>query len=85
MVASAAAPECVGVDSGGGVVVEVVQAGGGGQAGEPEPAGEPAGLGGVDLQAEETLQGGGHRQAFVAGLVEDGGQLFGGGVQAQRS
>ena len=69
------------VEAGGGVVVEVVQGGGGGQAGEPEPAGEPAGLGGVDLEGEQPLQGGGQRQAFGGGLVEDGGQVFGGGVQ----
>ena len=61
------------VDAGGGVVVEVLQGGGGGQAGEPEPAGEPAGFGGVDLGGEQAFQGGGDGEAFGGGVVEDGG------------
>ena len=52
------------VEAGGGVVVEVLQAGGGGQAGEPEPAGEPAGLGGVDLEGEQPFQRGGQRRVL---------------------
>ena len=33
--------------------------------------------------AEQPLEGGGERQSFGAGLVEDGGQRFGGGVQLE--
>ena len=51
------------VDAHGGVDVEVIEGGRGGQAGEAQPAGEPAGGGGVDLDCQQSLQGGGHRQA----------------------
>ena len=64
------------VDGGLGVVVEVLQGGRGGQAGEPQPAGQPAGLGGVDLEGEQPFQGGGQRQLLGGGLVEDGGQVL---------
>ena len=64
---------------GGGVDVEVLQGGGGGQAGEPQPAGQPAGLGGVDLDGQQPLQRGGQRQLLGGGLVEHGGQGFGRG------
>ena len=74
----------VAVGGGGGVVVELLQGGRGGQGGEPQPAGQPAGLGGVDLEGEQPFQGGGQRQLFGGGLVEDGGQCFGGGVQLER-
>ena len=72
------------VGGGLGVVVEVLQGGGGGQAGEPQPAGQAAGLGGVDLEGEQPFQGGGQRQSFGGGVVEDGGQVLGGGVQLER-
>ena len=71
------------VDPGGGVDVEVVQGGGGGQAGEPQPAGQPAGLGGVDLDGQQPLQRRGERELLGGGLVQHGGQRFGGGVQFQ--
>ena len=69
------------VDAGGGVEVEVVQGGRGGQAGEPQPAGQSAGVAGVDFDGQQPFQGGGQRQAFGGGLVQDGRQRFGGGVQ----
>jgi hypothetical protein len=71
------------VDAGGGVVVEPVEGGGGGQAGEPEPAGEAAGFGGVDLEPQQLLQRRGQGEAVVGGGVEDGRELFGGGVKPQ--
>ena len=70
------------VGGGLGVVVELLQGGGGGQRGEPQPAGQAAGLGGVDLEAEQPFQGGGQRQAFGGGVVEDGREVLGGGVAA---
>jgi hypothetical protein len=43
-----------------GVEVVVVERGWGGEAGEAEPAEEAAGLGGVDFDRQEPLEGGGH-------------------------
>jgi hypothetical protein len=54
--------------------VEVVDRPGVGQAGEQQPRGEPAFLGGVDLDLQQPLERGGHRQVLLAGLVEDPGQ-----------
>ena len=72
------------VHPGGGVDVETVQGGGGGQAGEPQPASQAAGLIGVDLNGQQPLQRHGQRQSLGGGLVDHGGQGFGGGVQFQR-
>ena len=69
------------VDPGGGVDVEVGQGGRGGQAGEPQPAGQPTGGAGVDFDGQQPLQRDGQRQALGGGLVQDRGQRFGGGVQ----
>ena len=66
------------VDAGLGVVVEVVEGGRGGQAGEPQPAGEAAGFGGVDLDREQPLERGGERQLLGGGFVEDAWECFGG-------
>jgi hypothetical protein len=71
------------VDAGGGVVVEVMQGRWGGQRGEPEPAGQAAGLGGVDLDREQPLQRRGHRQLFGLGGGQHRGQVLGGVVQLQ--
>jgi hypothetical protein len=51
--------------------VEVAQGPGVREAGEPQPAGEgPAFLGGVDLDLQQPLQGGGHGQVLVPDLVQ---------------
>jgi hypothetical protein len=73
----------VAVDAGGGVVVEVGEGGRGRQGGEPEPAGEAAGLGGVDLDRRGVVPGRGQGQALGVGGVQDGGQVLGGVVQLQ--
>src|SRR6202043_238031 len=65
-------------DGGGGSEVEVVRGGSGGEVREPEPTGEPAGVGGGDLDGEEALQGLGQGPALGPGLVEDAGQRVGG-------
>jgi len=65
------------VDTWLGVVVELVQCRGGGQAGEAEPAGEPPGLGRGDLDPQQSFQSGGRGEVFGAGLVEDSGQRLG--------
>jgi hypothetical protein len=44
------------VDAGGGVDIEAVQGGGCGYAGEPQPPGQAARPGGVDLDGEQLLQ-----------------------------
>ena len=62
------------VGGGLGVVVELLQGGRGGQGGEAQPAGQPAGLGRVDLEGEQPFQGGGQRQFLGGGVVEHGGQ-----------
>jgi hypothetical protein len=64
----------VAVDAGGGVVVEVGEGGRGRQGGEPEPAGEAAGLGGVDLDPKESFQGGGQGQALGVGASRTAGR-----------
>jgi hypothetical protein len=74
----------LGVDARGGVVVEVLQGGRGGQAGEPQPPGQAAGLVRGDLGSEQPFQGRGQGQALGGGGVQDGGQVFGGVVQLQR-
>jgi hypothetical protein len=56
-----------------GVVVELLQGRRSRQGGEAQPAGQPAGLGGVDLEGEQPFQGRGQRQLFGGGPVEDGG------------
>jgi len=61
------------VDTRLGLVVEVLQGGRAGQAREPEPAGEPAGFGGLHFDAEQPFQGGGGRELLGLGLVQDGG------------
>src|SRR5690606_470535 len=66
------------VDPGGGVDVEVGQGGRGGQAGEPQPAGQPAGGGGLDFHGQQPLQRHGQRQSLGGSLVEHRGQRFGG-------
>ena len=66
-----------------GVVVEVVQGGGGGQVREAQPAGQAAGFGGVDLDPQESFEGGGGGEVLGAGGVEDGGECFGGVSQPQ--
>ncbi len=71
------------VDAGCDVVVEVGQGGRGGQAGEPEPAGQAAGLGGGHLDLQEMFQGCGQRQSFGGRGVQDGGEVFGGVVQLE--
>jgi hypothetical protein len=63
--------------------VEVGQGPGLGQAGEPQPAGQPAGLGGFDLQLQQPFQRGGQRQLLDAGLVQHPRQLLGGGVELE--
>ena len=45
------------VGGGLGVVVELLQGGRGGQGGEAQPAGQPAGLGGGDFEGEQAFQG----------------------------
>ncbi|MFI0406851.1 RHS repeat domain-containing protein [Actinomadura sp. 3N508] len=42
-----------------------------GQAGEPQPGGQAAFLGGVHLDLQQPFQRGGHGQLFGAGLVQD--------------
>jgi hypothetical protein len=59
------------VDPGGGVVVEVLQRGRGGQAGEPQPSRQSAGFGGLDFDGEQSVQGSGHGQVLGGGLVQD--------------
>ena len=71
------------VEPGGGVVVEVLQGGRGGQAGEPQPPGQAPGLGSVDLDGQEPFQGGGHGQVLGGCGVQDGGQVLGGVGQLQ--
>src|ERR1700757_2418486 len=66
------------VHPGGGVDIEALQRGGGGQAGEAQPAGQPACLGGVDLDGQQPLQRHGQRQLLGGGLVEHGWEGFGG-------
>jgi len=66
-----------GVDAGLGVVVELFQGRVGGQAGEAEPAGEPAGLGRGDLDPQQTFQSCGGGEPLGAGLVQDGRQGLG--------
>jgi hypothetical protein len=56
-----------------GVVVEVLQRGWGGQAGEAQPAGETAGFGGLDLDAQQLFQRGGDRLLLGSGRVEHAG------------
>jgi len=58
------------VDAGLGGEVEVGQPPGCGQAGEPEPGGEPAFLGRGDLDGEQRLEGLDQRELADAGLVE---------------
>ena len=72
-----------GVGGGGGVVVEVLQGGRGGQGREAEPPGQAAGLVRGHLDGQEPFQCGGHGQALGAGLVQDGGERLGGVVQLQ--
>ena len=72
------------VGGGLGVVVELLQGGRGGQGGEAQPAGQPACLGRLDLEGKQPFQGGGQRQFLGGGVVEHGGQCFGGGVQLER-
>ncbi|KDE97223.1 hypothetical protein Y900_028580 [Mycolicibacterium aromaticivorans JS19b1 = JCM 16368] len=65
------------INPGGGVVVEVLQRGRGGQAREPQPTGQSAGFGGLDFDGEQSVQGGGHRQVLGGGLVQDRRQRLG--------
>lgn len=66
------------IDPRGGVDVEIGQRSRGGQAGEPQPAGQPAGRGSLDLDGQQPLQRDGQRQSLSGGLVQNGGQGFGG-------
>jgi hypothetical protein len=66
-----------------GVEVEVRQGPGGGQAGEAEPAGEPACFGRGDFDSEQPLEEGSVRELLLAGLFGLGRERFGGGVQLQ--
>jgi hypothetical protein len=63
-----------GIDARLGVVVELVQGRVGGQAREAEPAGEPSGLGGGDLDPQQPFQSRGHGEVLGPGLVQHGGQ-----------
>ena len=72
------------VDAGGGVEVEVRQRRRCGQGGEPEPAGELAGFGRLDLAGQQVLQGRGHRPPLFLGFGEHAGQVLGRGGQLQR-
>ena len=72
-----------GVDGGGGVVVEVLQGGRGGQGREAEPSGQAAGLVRGDLDREQPLERGGEGQVLGGCGVQDGGQRLGGVVQLQ--
>jgi hypothetical protein len=67
-----------------GVEVEVGDLPGGGQAGEPGRAGLAPGLGGGDFQGEQAFQEGGVAELPGAGVVEFGGQCFGGRGHPQR-
>jgi hypothetical protein len=71
------------VDAGLGVEVEVLQPPGGGEGGKAQAALLAAGLGGVDLDRQQTLQECGVAELLGVGVVEGSGQRFGGGVQAQ--
>ena len=71
------------VDGGGGVVVEVLQGGGGRQGREAQPPGQPAGVAGGYLDRQEPFQCGGRGQALGGRGVQDGGQRPGGVVQLQ--
>ena len=66
------------VDAGGGVEVEVVQGGAGGEVREAEPAGETAGIGRGDLEREQALEGVGEAPTLGLGLVQDARQGVGG-------
>ena len=61
------------VDARGGVEVEVVEGGAGGEVREAEPAGEAAGVGRGDLDGEQPLEGVGEAPALGLGLVKDAG------------
>jgi hypothetical protein len=71
------------VDGGLGVEVEVFQPPGGREGGKAEPALLAACLGGGDLDAEQVLQERGVAELGRTGVVQGGGQCFGGGLQAQ--
>jgi hypothetical protein len=71
------------VDGGLGVEVEVLQPPGGGEGGKPQPALLAACLGGGDLDAEQVLQERGVAELVGWGVVQGGGQRFGGGLQTQ--
>jgi hypothetical protein len=73
----------VAVDAGGGVVVEPVQRGGGGQGREPQSTGQAPRFGGVDLDGEEPFERRGHRQALGDRGVQHGGQRLGGVVELE--
>jgi hypothetical protein len=66
-----------------GVEVEITDLPGGGQAGEPGQAGPSAGLGGGDLNRQETFQERGVAEVPGGGVVELGGQCLGRRGQAQ--
>jgi hypothetical protein len=71
------------VEGGLGVEVEVFQPPGGGEGGKAEPALLAACLGGGDLDAEQVFQERGVAQLCLLGVLEGGGECFGGGLQAQ--
>jgi hypothetical protein len=71
------------VDAGLGIEVEVFQPPGRGEGGEAQAAGVAAGLGGLDLDRQQALQERGVAELLGVGVVDGGGQRFGGGVQAQ--
>ena len=66
------------VDRGLGGEVEVVEPPGGREVREPHPPGEPAGLGCFNLNREEGFEELGVVLFALGGLVERGGECFGG-------
>jgi hypothetical protein len=76
-------PDQLLIDPGLGGEVELVDRPGRGQTGEPEPAGEPAGLGELDLDAQQPLERGHRRQLLGPGGVQDAGERLGAGAQLQ--
>src|SRR5450756_1474517 len=71
------------VHAGLGAEVEVSDPPGCRQAGKPQPAGQPARLGGFHLGGQQALQGGEQTPALGSGLVEHLGQRLGRGRQPQ--
>ena len=71
------------IDTGGGVVVEVVERGRCQETRKAEPARQSSGFGGIYLDGQQPVQGGGHRQVLRRCLIEDRWQRLGGIVELE--